>query len=77
MQILECAYCYKGISWIGTKMSTCGLIHEHTKATDTYYECEQVPISKCPYKLYSLGKIDKIELNKRVGELTNVQNNRD
>ena len=33
--------------------------------------CEHVPISECPYKMFTLKLIDKEELNKRVKEMMN------
>ena len=60
MKIKECAY-----FWVN---ETCNLLpHSATAGMGyTFIDCEAVPISECPYKLYNLGKIDKIELNKRI-----------
>lgn len=60
MIIKECAF-------IRTGNDTCNLFPE-LKPLFHFIECETIPISKCPYKLFKTGKIDKEELNKKIQE---------
>lgn len=64
MIIKECAFCSKETLWGDPSEGVCNLSYDGTR----FYECETVAISKCPYKLFMIGKIDKEELNKRIKE---------
>ena len=68
MEIKECAYCSKDTIWGFPSKGSCNLFPEtyNTVGNYRFNLCEEIPISKCPYKLFSLGKIDKEELNKRI-----------
>jgi hypothetical protein len=70
MKITECAY-YMNESLIGSPAEHCSLFPQVYSPLKDYrfIPCVAVPISKCPYKLFMLGKIDKEELNKRIMEL--------
>ena len=67
MIIKECAY-YMNESLIGSPAEHCRLFPQVYSPLKDYrfIPCVAVSISKCPYKLFMLGKIDKEELNKRV-----------
>lgn len=49
----------------------CNLIYRNEQGTIFYDDCEQVAISRCPYKLFSKGLITKEQLNEKVKELRN------
>lgn len=68
MQIKECAY-FMNESLIGTPAENCNLFPEKNTLSYRFIECEQVPISKCPYKQFVLGMIDKEDLNKKINEV--------
>lgn len=64
MIVKECAFCSKETLLGNPSEGTCNLSYNGMK----FFECESIPISQCPYKLFICGKIDKEELNKRIKE---------
>lgn len=68
MKIKECAY-YTEETLIGTLSNgTCNLFPKYEILKYKFIDCEIIPISKCPYKLFKTGKIDKEQLNKLIQE---------
>ena len=68
MKIKECAYFIEEPEHVNS-YGTCNLFPIESKVETRFLYCECISISKCPYKLFMLGKIDKEELNKRIMEL--------
>ena len=65
MIIKECAYCSK-TTLIGTPSEgICNLSFDGER----FYGCETIANSKCPYKLFACGEIDKEELNKQINKI--------
>ena len=68
MIIKECNFC-QNETLLGTPSNgTCSLLPEYYNNGLDYrfIDCEQIPISRCPYKMYIQKLIDKEELNKRL-----------
>ena len=63
MKIKECAYLSNEDLLGNLSDGTCNLFNNKL--------CEQIPISKCPYKMFCLGKITKEELNEKIKTLLN------
>lgn len=66
MKIKECAF-------LRTGNDTCNLFPE-LKPLFHFVECEAIPISKCPYKEFQLGIIDKLELNNKIKKILDKGN---
>ena len=65
MILEKCAFCGKE-TLIGTpSKGICNLFYDGIR----FYECENIAILKCPYKLYACGEIDKEELNKQINKI--------
>lgn len=71
MEIKECAYY---LSDSGFLTGHCCMFSTKTKEVTGQYKCEAIPISKCPFKLFQLGEIDKIELNTMLKKILNDKN---
>lgn len=70
MIIKECAYFNKTPEHINS-WGSCNLFPVKTKVSERYLFCEEIPITKCPYKMYMAKLINKEELNKLIKEQTN------
>ena len=68
MKIDNCNFCCHETLLGLPSNGLCSLLPEYYNNGLDYrfLECEQIPMIKCPYKLYVNGFIDKEELNKRV-----------
>ena len=76
MIIKECAHiCFKDL-WDMPSEGTCNLFPDcyPNGWLRRFIPCVAISISKCPYKLFAVGKIDKEELNKRIMEIQKERN---
>lgn len=64
MKIKECGFYY-------TLDDTCDLFKESHRGFFSFPCCESIAISQCPYKLFTVGKIEKEELNERIKKIQN------
>lgn len=64
MKIKACAYYH-------TEDDTCDLFKESHRGFYSFPSCEFITISKCPYKLFAVGKIGKEELNETIKKIQN------
>ena len=69
MKVKECAFFSCKDLHGNISEGTCNLFPEESKVMLRYIQCNVIPISKCPYKMYIKGLIDKEELNKRIEEI--------
>lgn len=76
MKLIHCAFLscetLTGLQSAGT----CNLFPQYGDFGLDYkfIDCEAIPISKCPYKLFKIGEIEKQELHQQVNEI--LSNNR-
>lgn len=73
MKIKECAHiCFKDL-WDMPSEGTCNLFPDYYSNgwLRRFIPCVAVPISKCPYKLFAVGKIGKEELNEMIKKIQN------
>lgn len=66
MIIKECAFLSKEDLFGNPSQGTCNLFPKEEIRLTRFINCEAIPISKCPYKMYKEGLITKDKLNEKI-----------
>ena len=62
MIVKECAFL--------SRKGICNLITDEKSCETTFIDCQAIPITKCPYKMFIKGQISKQQLDEQVRKLS-------